>query len=140
MVINDSLVARTFATYTLQLFGEADRALWTPILGVGLIVLAFFINVTGTKPSAFFLTLSTAKIIGISLFALVSLWVAGSLGDAAEKFTVQQDYSTLGFLAALAPAILAYKGFTTITNSGGEIIDPHCNVAHAIIISIAILW
>lgn len=139
MVINESLVARTFATYTLQLFGEADRALWTPILGVGLIVMAFFVNVAGNKTvSLFSLTLSTAKIIGISLFALVSLWVANSLGDAAEKLTVTQNYSAIGFLAALAPAILAYKGFTTITNSGGEIVDPHRNVARAIIISIAI--
>ena len=139
MVINESLVARTFATYTLQLFGEADRALWTPILGVGLIVLAFFINVAGNKTvSLFSLTLSTAKIIGISLFALVSLWVANSFGDAAQRLAVPQNYSAIGFLAALAPAILAYKGFTTITNSGGEIVDPHRNVARAIIISIAI--
>ncbi|WP_417462915.1 APC family permease [Kordiimonas sp.] len=139
MVINESLVARTFATYTLQLFGEADRALWTPVLGVGLIVIAFFVNVAGNKTvSLFSLTLSTAKIIGISLFALVSLWVANSLGNAAEKLTAPQNYSTIGFLAALAPAILAYKGFTTITNSGGEIVDPHRNVARAIIISIAI--
>lgn len=139
MVINESLVARTFATYTLQLFGEADRALWTPILGVGLIVMAFLVNVAGNKTvSLFSLTLSTAKIIGISLFALVSLWVANSLGDAAERLAVPQNYSAIGFLAALAPAILAYKGFTTITNSGGEIVDPHRNVARAIIISIAI--
>ena len=38
----------------------------------------------------------------------------------------------------MALAILAYKGFTTITNSGSEIIDPHRNVGRAIIISIAI--
>jgi len=43
-----------------------------------------------------------------------------------------------GFLGAVAIAILAYKGFTTITNSGGEITDPHKNVGRAIIISIAI--
>jgi len=43
-----------------------------------------------------------------------------------------------GFIAAMALAILAYKGFTTITNSGSEIVDPHRNVGRAIIISIAI--
>ncbi len=35
-------------------------------------------------------------------------------------------------------SILAYKGFTTITNSGGEIKDPHKNVGRAIIISISL--
>ncbi|MBZ8134074.1 APC family permease [Afifella sp. IM 167] len=139
MVINESLVARTFATYTLQLFDKADRAFWTPVLGVGLIVLAFLINVAGNRTvSLFSLTLSTAKIIGISLFALISLWVAGSLGDTAARLSAPREFSKLGFLAALAPAILAYKGFTTITNSGGEIVNPHRNVARAIVISIAI--
>ena len=38
----------------------------------------------------------------------------------------------------MALAILAFKGFTTITNSGGEIVDPHRNTGRAIVISIAI--
>jgi amino acid transporter len=38
----------------------------------------------------------------------------------------------------LALSILAYKGFTTITNSGGEIVNPNKNVGRAIIISLAI--
>src|SRR3546814_3774106 len=41
-------------------------------------------------------------------------------------------------LASVAFSILAFKGFTTITNSGGEIINPHRNVGRTIIISIAI--
>jgi len=38
----------------------------------------------------------------------------------------------------LALTILAFKGFTTITNSGGEVVDPHKNVGRAIIISLII--
>ena len=38
----------------------------------------------------------------------------------------------------MALAILAYKGFTTITNSGTEIVEPHKNVGRAIVISIVI--
>lgn len=48
------------------------------------------------------------------------------------------DTSAGGFLGAVALAILAYKGFTTITNSGGEIVEPHKNVGRAIVISIGI--
>ncbi|MAI91921.1 MAG: hypothetical protein CBB65_15935 [Hyphomonadaceae bacterium TMED5] len=43
-----------------------------------------------------------------------------------------------GFLAGVALAILAYKGFTTITNSGDEVKDPNKNVGRAIMISLAI--
>ena len=41
------------------------------------------------------------------------------------------------FLGATALGILAFKGFTTITNSGSEVKDPHRNVGRAIVISIA---
>ncbi len=34
---------------------------------------------------------------------------------------------------------MAFKGFTTITNTGGEIEDPHHNVGRAIVISIAVV-
>jgi amino acid transporter len=34
--------------------------------------------------------------------------------------------------------VLAYKGFTTITNSGGELVDPHRNTSRAIVISISL--
>ena len=44
----------------------------------------------------------------------------------------------MGRLAGTALAILAYKGFTTITNSGDEVQDPHKNVGRAIILSLAI--
>ncbi len=42
------------------------------------------------------------------------------------------------FIAALALAILAFKGFTTITNQGDDIIDPHRNLGRSIILSILI--
>jgi amino acid transporter len=46
--------------------------------------------------------------------------------------------SVTGFLGATALGILAFKGFTTITNSGSEVKNPHRNVGRAIILSIAI--
>jgi amino acid transporter len=49
MVINESLVARTFGTYTLQLFDVAKNSIWVPILGVILIVGAFLVNISGNK-------------------------------------------------------------------------------------------
>jgi amino acid transporter len=42
------------------------------------------------------------------------------------------------FLGGIALAILAFKGFTTITNSGDEVTEPTKNVGRAIIISLVI--
>lgn len=44
MVINQSLVARTFGTYTLQLFDIDQTSYLVPLLGVGLLTFAFLVN------------------------------------------------------------------------------------------------
>ena len=137
MVINESLVARTFGTYTTQLF-DVDPGSWiVPALGTGVLLFAFILNISGNRMIGLFsLLMAFIKIGGIIVFSLGGLWVAGfSFENTAENIA---DTSIMGFIAAMALAILAYKGFTTITNSGSEIIDPHRNVGRAIIISIII--
>ncbi len=141
MVINESLVARTFGTYTLQLFDVEQNSILVPVLGVGLIAFAFVVNVSGNRVvGAFSLLMALAKILGIAAFGIASLWVADGLIDGAADTAIANDTRTPlgGFLASLALTILAYKGFTTITNSGSEVVDPHRNVGRAIIISITI--
>jgi hypothetical protein len=49
MIINESLVARTFGTYTLQLFDAGNTDVLVPVLAVGLIVAAFLINIAGNR-------------------------------------------------------------------------------------------
>lgn len=136
MVINESLVARTFGTYVLQLFDSEQRSYLVPALGVGLLVTAFIVNVLGNR---FIGTLSTVaavvKIGGIVVFAVAGLWVSGL---TFETVGMTQRTSTGSFLSATALALLAYKGFTTITNSGSEIVDPKKNIGRSIIISIGI--
>lgn len=138
MIINESLVARTFGTYTLQLFDVAQNSIWVPILGVILIIGAFIVNILGNnfieKSS---LTMAIIKIGGITIFAIAGLWVAGFDFKQTIPSSVP-DKSTVNLIGALALSILAYKGFTTITNSGGEIKNPHKNVSWAIIISLVI--
>src|SRR5680860_45739 len=66
---------------------------------------------------------------------------AGAAGFSFGEVIPSNDlteYPFTSYLGALALSILAYKGFTTITNSGGEIVDPNKNVGRAIIISLAI--
>ena len=137
MIINESLVARTFGTYTLQIFG-IEGGIWVPILAVGLILLAFLVNIAGnnvigsvSKVTAFL------KIGGILVFALIALWAGGFSFQPMENGLADKT-SAGGFLAGVALAILAYKGFTTITNSGDEVKDPNKNVGRAIMISLAI--
>ncbi len=136
MVIAQSFLARTFGSYTMQLFGGDPSGQMTPILGVSLILAAFIVNLLGNRliqGVAGFIGL--LKIGGILIFGLVGIWLADGL--AVDFDQVSETGSASNFLGATALGILAFKGFTTITNSGSEVIDPHRNVGRAIVISIA---
>lgn len=138
MVLNESLVARTFGTYTLQLFDVGENSFWVPILGVGLLVLAFIINILGNEViGRTAMTTAVIKIVGILVFAGGAIYAADfQIGSSLP--TAAPDNKFTNYLASLALSILAYKGFTTITNSGGEIKKPHKNVGRAIIFSLLI--
>lgn len=136
MVIAQSFLARTFGTYTMQLFGGDESGRMVPILGVSLIVAAFLVNLSGNRliqSVASFIGI--LKIGGILIFGIVGIWVADSI---AVDFSSPGEAGALGnFLGATALGILAFKGFTTITNSGSEVKEPRRNVGRAIVISIA---
>ncbi len=139
MVIAESLVARTFGAYTLRLFDIESSSVLVPILGVLLITLAFVINISGNRIIEASATLTASiKILGIATLAIAGL-AAGVL-PAVKSGTLEMTdgVTTAGFVAALALSILAYKGFTTITNQGGDIVDPHRNIGRSIIFSILI--
>lgn len=139
MVINQSLVARTFGSYTMQLFDVNSNSVWIPILGVVLLIIVFLINIAGNKAvekSAFIMAI--LKVGGIAIFAIGGLWVARFSFIEAMPSNISGDYSMGNYLGALALAILAYAGFTTITNSGAEVEKPHKNIGRAIVISLII--
>lgn len=137
MVIAQSFLARTFGAYTMQFVGGDESGQMVPILGVALILAAFLINLSGNRmiqQVAFFI--GVLKIGGILIFGLVGVGIADSV---AVDFSSPGEAGTVGnFLGATALGILAFKGFTTITNSGSEVKDPTRNVGRAIVISIAV--
>lgn len=136
MVINESLVARTFGTYTLQLFDVGDDSWMVPALGVGLLVFAFIVNILGNEfISGMSMVTAVLKVGGIAIFAGIGLWLSGF---SFSSVSTAKETSAGGFLAATALGILAYKGFTTITNSGSELEDANKNVSRAIIIAISV--
>ena len=61
-----------------------------------------------------------------------------SLGKPSAPRRTGGELGVDGFVASIALSIPAFKGFTTITNSGGDIVDPHRNVGRTIVISIVI--
>lgn len=138
MVINESLVARTFGTYVLQLF-DAEGADWLiPALGVALLAVAFVINILSNQfIQTFSFVMAFVKVAGLAALAIGGLWATGW---SFESVVVESEKTTgiAGFLGAVALGILGYKGFTTITNSGGELKDAKKNVGRAIILSILI--
>ena len=139
MVINESLVARTFGSYMLQLVDLEPASFWVPALGVGLLAAAFAVNVAGNQAiQAAERAMAAVKVAGLGIFAVAGLWFAEAANLTDGTAAAGIDASPEGFLAAVALAILAYKGFTTITNSGGEIVDPHRNTGRAIVIALAV--
>ncbi len=140
MVVAESLVAGTFGAYTLRLFPQ-EYAGYASLLGVALIAVAFIINISGNKIIEATATLTAIiKVVGIALLAIAGLAVAG-FPDISGGYISEGGASLpagLSFVAALALAILAFKGFTTITNQGGDIKNPHKNIGRSIIISIVI--
>jgi amino acid transporter len=134
MVISESLVARTFGTYTVRAFGADADSFLVPVLGVGLIVFAYLVNVSGNRSVGLLsIVMAVLKVGGIALFGAAGLWASG-----INLQVTGGDASAGGFVASVALSILAFKGFTTITNSGAEVTNPHHNVGWAIILSIAI--
>ncbi|MBU1288989.1 MAG: amino acid permease, partial [Alphaproteobacteria bacterium] len=103
MIINESLVARTFGTYTLQLFG-IEGGILVPVLAIGLIIAAFLVNIAGNDViGSVSKVTAVLKIGGILLFALVALWAAGFAFQPAEN-GVADKTSAGGFLAGVALA------------------------------------
>ena len=138
MIINESLVARTFGSYMMQVLPLENQTLWVPVFAIGLIVFAFLVNISNNRViGSISKVTAVLKIGGILAFAGAALWASGFSFLAATS-NASQSTSTTGFLAGVALAILAYKGFTTITNSGGEIENPTRNVGRSIMASLAI--
>ncbi|WP_333489728.1 APC family permease [Alkalihalobacillus sp. CinArs1] len=139
MVINQSLVARTFGTYTLQMFNVDETSYLVPVLGVGLLLFAFLVNISGNSFIQTFTSIvSLLKILGLVIFAMGGLWAAGFSITPAEGGSGTPESTLASIIAAVALTILSFKGFTTITNSGSEIVKPKKNVGRAIIASILI--
>lgn len=137
MVISESLVARTFGTYVLRPFDLAGNTVLVPLLSVGLIVFAYLVNVSGNRSVGLFsMVMALLKIGGIALFGVAALVASGFTFEPASGGS--EPIPLAGFTASVALSILAFKGFTTITNSGAEMVDPRRNVGRTIIFSIAI--
>ena len=138
MIISESLVARTFGTYTLQLFPSETAGIWVPVLAIGLIVLAFAVNIAGNQVIGAVSNVGAVlKIGGLVVFAAIVLAASG-MNLETRMVPPSGDPSLGDFLGGVALAILAFKGFTTITNAGDEVIEPTKNVGRAIIISLVI--
>ncbi|WP_062210881.1 APC family permease [Demequina oxidasica] len=137
MVLNEALVARTFGTYILRPFGGGPPWLIS-VLAVALVAAAVGINLARNESISWVQTVGAViKIGGIGLLAIAAIAVSGFSYKAADE-GLAQGTSIGGFVAATALAVLAYKGFTTITNDGAELKEPRRNVGRAIIISLSI--
>ncbi|MBP2215033.1 APC family permease [Arthrobacter sp. CAN_C5] len=142
MVLAESLLGRTFATYLLRPFGMQDSTLWVPVLAVIAIAGAAIVNLVGNTMVERSATITAAiKIVGIAVLAVAGILTAG-ISSLGKLFTsadrTPPETGLLGFLGAVTLCILAYKGFTTITNQGADLRDPTRNIKRSIIIAISL--
>tara|TARA_R110000868_G_scaffold281824_2_gene542075 strand:- start:401 stop:1696 length:1296 start_codon:yes stop_codon:yes gene_type:complete len=137
MIINQSLVARTFGNYLVQSRFVAIDQIFVPWLGLALVLFSFILNMLGNNwIQKFSFITALIKASGLMILAAGGLMASGvSLPSFSEA---ELHTSPINFIGAVALGVLAFKGFTTITNSGGEITSPHKNVGRAIIISLSI--
>ncbi|MBC74991.1 MAG: amino acid permease [Halobacteriovoraceae bacterium] len=135
MVINQSLVARTFGNYITQIDGIGIGKGAIPWLGLCLVIFSFLINILNNKwIQGFSLVTAVIKVVGLLALAFGGLYASGvNLMFIRET---SSETGALSFIGAVALGVLAFKGFTTITNSGDEIEEPHKNVGRAIGISL----
>ncbi len=137
MIINQSLVARTFGNYLVQSKYISLPSDYVPWLGLGLVIVSLLINILSNKwIQSFSFVMAIIKAVGLMALAVGGLAASGISLPSLESGAMET--SPLNFIGAVAVGVLAFKGFTTITNSGGEITNPNKNVGRAIIISLAI--
>lgn len=139
MVVAESLLARTFGTYLLRPFGLQDSVVLVPLLGVVVIAAAAIVNLLGNRlVEASATTTAVAKILGIAVLAIAGIVGTAVAGDGLFAHASGDAPDVFGLLAGTTLCVLAYKGFTTITNQGDDIRDPKKNIARSIVISLAI--
>jgi amino acid transporter len=142
MVVAESLIARTFGTYLLQPFGLQDSVILVPLLGVVLIAATALANIVGNRFVERSATATAViKIVGISTLAIAGI-IGTAIGSGAGRSVASGDAAEnpgpVGIIAGVALCVLAYKGFTTITNHGAELRDPQKNLPRSIVLAIAI--
>ncbi|WP_245723555.1 APC family permease [Paramicrobacterium humi] len=139
MVVAESLLARTFGTYLLRPFDLQDSAVLVPLLGVVAIVIAATVNLVGnTLVERSATATAVLKIIGIAALAIGGLIGAAVSGDGFFAKSSGESAGITGLLAGATLSVLAYKGFTTVTNQGDDLRDPKKNIARSIVISLLI--
>lgn len=137
MVIAQSFLARTFGAYSAQLFELPSEGQAITVISLLVVLFAFGLNLLRNSwIQGVASVLSFIKVLGITIFAIVGVSITG--GNTVSPEIGLVDASISNFLAATALGILAFKGFTTITNSGAEVTNPHKNIGRAIVISIGI--
>lgn len=139
MVVAESLLARTFGTYLLRPFHLETNGLVVAVLGVVAVAAAAAANLVGNRLVEESAQVTAAiKIVGIAVLAIAGLIGAMLSGSAFLSSASGPPVDPLSAVAGVALCVLAYKGFTTITNQGGDLRDPKRNIPRSIAISIGI--
>jgi amino acid transporter len=109
----------------MQLFGGTANRWIVPLLGVGLLIFSLIVNLRGNFfIQTFTSIMSFVKIGGLLIFSFAGLYAAKFAFNLSQTSQTSPVPTFVHYIAATALAVLAFKGFTTITNNGDEIKKP----------------
>src|SRR5690625_6217547 len=115
MVITQRFLSRTFEYYTLQLFDIGPQSNLVPVLGVGLLIFTYIVNISGNKFIQTFTTgISLLNIAGLVVFSLVALWATNISVKGVFRGPIP-DQLAPSFMAAAVLSLMSFIGFMTIT-------------------------
>ena len=131
-IIQMSMVSKTFGGYASSLF-ESTPTSWLNNLLTSLVIVFFvFLNIIGSKA----VSKAESYIVAVKLIILLTFMVAGLSFVHWDNFTVSSYPSTNNILGSLAITYFPYTGFSVITNTAGDMVNPKKQLPRAIFIAI----
>lgn len=128
-----AVVAWVTGIYICMLFGINGTLEVQTLIGLGIIVVLFLVNVLSAKLGAYFQNASTViKLLPLILIAIIGLAYGNPTSIQPTDVTNMQSF---GWIAAIAPIAFSFDGWIVATSIGHEIKNPKKNLPKALVVA-----
>ena len=134
-IVGMSLVARAFGSYGSAWLPREWRALATPILAAAVVFVLMLVNLEGARGTARLENL----IVGLKFLVLVSFGVVGLSLSKPELLSPETWPAPGGILSTVGLTYFAFAGFSVITNTAEDMVDPQRLLPRAMLTAIVVV-